>query len=360
MTPPRADASAPPPSPSPRAPSRAPRRDDARDGLAAALAAFLIWGGMPILYRFLGHVGPGEILAHRIAWSLPVMLALIWGFRKGADLRALLSRRRDMAVLLLSTLLISVNWFVFVKAMIDGKILSASLGYYINPLMSVLLGVAFLGERLSGAQKAAIALAGLGVANQIVAVGVFPWIALTLAVSFGLYGFLRKTTHTDAITGHFVEVAMLAVPAAAFILWLEFRSVGHFVAEADLRTSLLLILSGPLTVAPLVLFTLGARRLNLSTIGLLQYLAPSIQFGLGVAFGERFTWSHLATFALIWAGLALYTADLWRRDRAARRLAADSAAPSGAAARLTPAGATAPLSTSQNLSRAPTRPENSA
>ncbi|GAB4519707.1 MAG: EamA family transporter RarD [Parvularculaceae bacterium] len=339
-------------------------REATREGFAAALAAFLIWGGMPVLYRYLGHVGPAEILAHRIAWSLPVMAALIWAFRKGPALSAALESRRDLGILLLSTALISINWFVFVMAMVNGQILSASLGYYINPLMSVLLGAAFLGERFSRAQAAAIGLAALGVLNQIVAVGVFPWIALTLATSFALYGFLRKTTHTDAITGHFVEVAMLIPLAIIFILWLERAGEGHFMTQGDPRTATLLLISGPLTVAPLVLFTLGARRLRLSTIGLLQYLAPSIQFALGVAYGEAFTWRHLVTFALIWSGLALYSADMWRRDRRLRRAARMPVPPSAAApaARAMAAGGASERGDAgrvQNVRRAPTMPENS-
>lgn len=286
-------------------------------GLLAGVGAFSIWGVMPLFYKLLGHVPPTEVLAHRVFWSLPALVGLAAVMAKWANIKRLFLSPKSLAILGLTTLLILVNWGLFIWSIANNRLLDASLGYFINPLMSVAIGAAFLGERISGAQKVAIALASVAIAQELVTLGRFPWISLTLSTSFATYGYLRKTIDADAVSGHFVEIALIAPVALGIILFWQAGGTPGFGAFDDgLSTAALLICAGPFTVIPLILFTMGARRLPLSTIGLLQYGAPSLQFLIGVAYGEPFTLGRAVTFGLIWVGLAIFSADLWRRDRA--------------------------------------------
>ena len=295
-----------------------PAQGDERGfGLVAAISAFVLWGFMPVYIKWVAPVGNVEVLAHRIVWSAPFLVALVAYMNKWKDLWGVLRDRRSMLVLLATTLLIATNWFVYIIAVSTDRVLEASLGYFINPLLSVALGVVFLRESLTRAQKIAIGLAGLGVLNQILLVGEPPIIALVLATSFGLYGFLRKTTSADSIIGLLVEVALVALPALLYLSWLNQQGAGDFIAAGP-GMSILLFLAGPVTVAPLLLFTLGARRLPLSVIGVLQYIGPSLQFTIALFYGEPFTWAHGLTFAFIWVGLALFTWDMRERARAVR------------------------------------------
>ena len=222
-----------------------------------------------------------------------------------------------MSALLLTAALIGGNWLVFLVAVQDGQILQSSLGYFINPLVSILLGFLFLGERLRTVQWVAVALAAAGVVNQILAVGELPWIALFLAGTFGLYGLLRKTIAVAALPGFFVEVSLLAPFALAYMAWAISGSVSTFV-NADGGTQWLVPVAGVITVTPLVLFAYGARRILLATVGLLQFLTPTAHFLLATQlYGEPFTAAHLLTFVLIWSALALYLGDLFRRERGA-------------------------------------------
>ena len=257
-------------------------------------------------FRALKGIPPLEIAAHRAVWSAGLLLGVVVALRRGPTLRALMKQPRQLGVLVATTLLISGNWLLFIWAIEQGRLLEASLGYFINPLVNVLLGVVFLGETLRRAQKVAVALAAVGVSVLIVRLGHLPWISLTLASSFGLYGLLRKRFQIDAIVGLFVETGLLAPFALAFI-----------GTRGTAEPGWLLAASGVITAVPLVLFTEGARRLTLSTVGLMQYLAPTGQFLIAVfAFGEPFTAAHAATFACIWGSLALYTADAVRASRA--------------------------------------------
>ncbi|MEL6365474.1 MAG: EamA family transporter RarD [Pseudomonadota bacterium] len=286
-------------------------------GFLAGVGAFSIWGVMPLFYKLLGHVPPTEVLAHRVFWSLPALVALAAVMAKWSDIKRLFLSPRCVAILALTTLLILINWGLFIWSIANERLLDASLGYFINPLMSVAIGAAFLGEKISGAQKIAIGLAGVAIAQELVTLGRFPWISLTLSTSFATYGYLRKTINADAVSGHFVEIALIAPIALGIILFWQTSGAAGFGAFDDAAsTAALLIAAGPFTVAPLILFTMGARRLPLSTIGLLQYGAPSLQFLIGVAYGEPFTLGRAVTFGLIWAGLAVFSIDLWRRDRA--------------------------------------------
>ncbi len=276
-------------------------------GLVFALAAYLSWGLLPVYFKALRPVPPLEILAHRAVWSL-LLLAALLAVRGGAAAFRAPFRRDKVPLLAVTTALLSVNWLVYIWAVHSGRILEASLGYFVNPLVNVLLGVAFLGESLSRRQRIAVALAGLGVAVLVFRAGTFPWISLVLAASFGLYGLLRKRAAIDAVGGLFGETALLAPAALAYLAWRARDGTGAFGTGAGV--SALLVAAGAITALPLVWFTLGIHRLRLSTMGLLQYVAPSGQFLLAVLlYREPFGPAHAAAFACIWASLALYSWD---------------------------------------------------
>lgn len=281
-------------------------------GLAAA-AAYLIWGVFPLYFHALLGVSPGEVLAHRVAWSALFMVALITALRRWPSVLAQLARPGTMKLLTASAFLISSNWLVYIWAVQSGRVLEASLGYFITPLISVLLGVLFLREPLGRRQQAAVALAAFGVLWLVVRVGKVPWVALMLSTSFGLYGLLRKRVPVDAVAGLLAEVAVLAPLALAWLAWLTWRGEGHFTASPLVTT--LLALTGVVTAVPLMLFAVGVRRLALASVGLIAYLNPTTQFALAVwRFGETFTVAHAVAFACIWASLALYSsAALFRR-----------------------------------------------
>lgn len=290
---------------------------DRRNGLAATAAAFGFWGLTPIYWKAVEAVSAQELLALRVLWAVPLAAALLTLLHAWGDLRRVLTSRRTMSALLFTAALIGGNWFVFLVAIENGQLLQSSLGYFINPLVSILLGFLFLGERLRTVQWAAVALAAAGVVNQVLAVGELPWIALFLAGTFGLYGLLRKTIAVAALPGFFVEVSLIAPLALVYMAWAISGSVSTLVT-ADGGTQWLVPVAGVITVTPLVLFSYGARRILLATVGLLQFLTPTAHFLLATQlYGEPFTASHLLTFVLIWSALALYLGDLFRRERSA-------------------------------------------
>jgi chloramphenicol-sensitive protein RarD len=301
-----------PVSASPAAPSNGFAALD-RVGLTASIGAYLIWGFFPLYFKILAPAGPVEIVAHRALWALPTMLIALALARRLRSAVAQIARPSALGALLVTALLIGGNWLVYVYAIQNDQIVQASLGYYINPLVSVAMGVVFLKERLSRLGWLAIALAAAGVLNQIIVVGEVPWIALTLAASFATYGFLRKVAKVDAGAGLLAETAMMAPVAFAAVAWLETTHAGHALGNPGLLA--LLVLTGPLTAAPLFLFAVGARRLPLIAVGVLQFSSPTIQFLLGLAFGEPFTLAHATTFALVWAGLLVFTRDLLVKDQ---------------------------------------------
>jgi len=281
-------------------------------GVLCAFAAFLAWGVSPIFFKALSWVPAAEIVSHRVIWS--VLLLLVWiGFQQGfGKLKAVFARPRTLALLGLTTVLTASNWLLYVWAILAGHTVEASLGYFINPLLNVALGALVLRERLRPLQWAAVGLAVLGVVSRIVMMGRLPWIALLLAGTFAAYGLLRKRAPVDSVNGLCVET-LLALPIALiYLLWV---GLGEGLAGADRGWALLLLpAAGLVTTVPLALFTEGARRLPLSTVGLLQYIAPTLQFLCAVfVFGEAFGPTQLASFALIWAGLALYSFDALRR-----------------------------------------------
>lgn len=309
-------------SPSPGAPL--PRSDPTPAGLAYALGAYLVWGLSPVYFKALQAVPPLEILSHRVAWSVALLAAAVAASGTLGELRRSLASRRALLTLGATTLLISGNWLLYIWAVNSGHLLEASLGYFVNPLVSVVLGVVALRESLSRPQLVAVGLAGVGVLWMVLGYGRFPWISLTLATTFGLYGLLRKSAGLGAVTGLLAETALLA-PAALLYLGAT-AAAGSGAFGSGWRTSLLLAAAGAITAVPLVWFALAVRRLRLSTMGFLQYLAPSLQFALAVwLYREPFTRSHLVTFGFIWASLGLYSWDALSRLRAVERSRAAAA-----------------------------------
>lgn len=292
-------------------------------GLAAATGAFLLWGLVaPVYFKLLAGIGPLEIVANRVLWTVLLVGAFVLAARGPAAVVRAVGTWRRLGILAVTTVLVSCNWLVFIYATISGQMLQSSLGYYINPLVNVLLGVVFLHERLSRQQTVAVAVAAAGVLSLVLWYGVVPWIALALAVSFGVYALVRKTAAIEPITGLLVETGLLIPLAAGYLLWLGPQGT---LAGGDIGTMVLLMLSGPVTAVPLVLFMVGAARLKLSTIGLLQYIGPTGQLVLGVlVYGEHFTPAHAVAFGCIWVALALYSHDALATHRASTRAAARS------------------------------------
>ena len=289
-----------------------------RAGLIYGLGAYLLWGVMPLYFKAIAHVSAMEIVAHRIVWSLVFLAALITIGRRWAAIRTAFGSRQVLLTLCASTLLIGINWLVFIYAVVSGHVLEGSLGYYLNPLVNVLLGVILLKEKLTRAQLFAAWLAGAGVAILAAGAGSGLWISLTLASSFALYGFLRKVVAVDALEGLAIETALLTPLALAWIVWLAQSGTGDF-GETGMTTNILLILGGAVTAIPLLMFTAAARRLPYSTLGFLQYVAPSLQFLLAIlVFGEPLTRSHLVCFAAIWTALAIFTFEGLRSARSRR------------------------------------------
>ena len=287
-------------------PAAAPPVATSKAGLAAAFGAFLSWGLLPLYWKALHVVPPLEVLCHRIAWSMLFAGVAVVATGRMGEVRTALADGRSRQLLCVSSLLVAGNWFVFIWAVHNGHVVESSLGYYINPLVNVLLGCVFLGDRLRRVQWVAIGLAVAGVAVQVAAHGRVPWIALTLAVSFGFYGLVRKVMPVESLTGLFVETSALGLPAGAYLLYLGLHGSGALFQHGA-GVDALLLCAGVVTSLPLLGFTFGARRLRLVTVGILQYISPTCMFLLGVfVYHETFTEAHLVTFLCIWAGVLVY------------------------------------------------------
>jgi chloramphenicol-sensitive protein RarD len=296
-----------------------------RAGLLFGVGAYLLWGVLPLYFKLLQAVAPTEIVAHRIIWSLIFLAVLVTLWRRWPAIRAALATSRVVMTLAITALLIAANWLIYIWAVLNGEVLAGSLGYYLNPLINVLLGVVLLKERLTRGQIVAVLLAGAGVAVLAAGAAQGLWISLTLALTFGLYGFIRKIAPVDALEGLAIETAILAPISLAWILWLEQQGTGAFAAHGA-ATNALLIVGGAVTAIPLLLFNAAAKRLPYSTLGFLQYIAPSLQFLLAVlAFGEAFTPAHMVCFGAIWAALAIFAFEGLRQSRA--RVRADRDCP---------------------------------
>lgn len=284
-----------------------------RHGVMYGAAAFTWWGFAPFYFKAVAAVPAREILAHRIIWSFVFLMALLAAQGRLATLRPLLRDRRTMLTLVCTTALIAVNWLIFIWAVANDRLLEASLGYFINPLVMVLLGFVFLRERLSRLQTVAVALAAAGVVWLALGRVGLPHLSLALAFTFGLYGLLRKVTPVDGTRGLAIETLLLT-PAA--VVWLAVRQAGGEMAflHAGTGVTVLLLSAGVITALPLIWFAEAARRLRYATLGFLQYLSPSLQFLLAVAaFGESFTRQHALGFGCIWAALAVYSYDTFKR-----------------------------------------------
>ncbi len=277
-------------------------------GILYGVGAYALWGVFPIYWKLIQSVPPLEIVAHRMAWAFLFVVLVLTFTRHWGGLREALNRR-VLATYLITAGLLGVNWLVYVWAVNHGYIVESSLGYFINPLVNVLLGVVFLRERLRFWQWAAVGLAGLGVGYLTVSYGALPWIALTLAFSFGLYGLLKKTAALDSTQGFALETGYLFLPAVGYLLYLEFMGSAAF-GHQPASVTLLLALTGAVTGIPLLLFGAAARRIPLSTLGLLQYLAPTMQFLIGVfVYDEAFTRERLIGFSVIWMALLIYSLE---------------------------------------------------
>jgi len=289
---------------------------DARQGFILGVSAYTLWGFLPVYFKGLKSIDAGDIVAHRILWSVPILASLLTFTNTWGEVRQALHNRRAMVLLSATALLIAVNWLLYVYAVNSGHILAGSLGYYLNPLANVVLGRMVLKERLSWLQWAAVALAAAGIsALAIGAIGQL-WISLTLCISFATYGLLRKIAPVDAVAGLTIETLLLLPFAAGWLLW--GWASGHAIFGSGSPTILLLIAgAGFVTATPLLLFTAAARQLPYSTLGMLQFLAPTMQFLLAVLiYGEPFTSAHAVAFAAIWGALGLYVLALVRHARA--------------------------------------------
>jgi len=284
--------------------------DDVQLGLIAGIMAYTIWGGFPIYFKITEAVGPLEILAHRIVWSLPFAIIIIALRRQWNELKRAIKIPRLIGLLTLAALALAVNWGVYIWAVQDEQIFQGSLGYFINPLMYVLVGVVFFKEKLSRLQAISVIFALFGVAILTIYGGVFPYISLILATSFAIYGIIRKQAVVGAIPGLVIETAVLFIPAAAFLLWLGTETTLSFGSTPGITG--LLLLAGPVTVLPLWAFAIAARKLKLSTLGMLQYIGPTGQFMCAVYYGESFTIAHAWCFGFIWVGIAIYSIDAYR------------------------------------------------
>lgn len=287
-----------------------------RAGLVLGLSAYLIWGVLPLYFKAVDKVDPVEIVAHRIVWSVLFLAILLTIWRKWGLLRAAASDGKVLLTLAVTATLIAVNWLVYIYAVVNDHVLEGSLGYYLNPLVNVLLGIILLKEKMTRLQYVAAALAAAGVAVLAAGAGSGLWISLTLAATFGLYGFLRKVAPVDSLEGLAIETALLGPLALGWIIWAQQAGHGGF-GRFGLDIDILLALGGVITAIPLLLFTAAARRLPYSLLGFLQYIAPTLQFLLAVlVFGERLTIPHLICFGAIWTALALFSFEGIRMARA--------------------------------------------
>ncbi|MBZ9823030.1 EamA family transporter RarD [Mesorhizobium sp. CA4] len=284
----------------------------ARRGFLLALGAYFLWGLLPFYMKAVAHLPLAEVIANRVVWSVPIAAAvLIWAGRT-ADFKAAIRSPKSLAMAALTAVLISINWGIYVWAIAVDRTVETALGYYINPLVSVVVGAVLLGERLDRLQIAAVALATIAVTVLTVEAGKLPWVSLALAFSFAAYGFFRKTLPIGPSQGFLLEVLLLSVPALGDIAYLIATGQDHFISSSGADTALL-IGCGPVTAVPLLLFAFGARLLRLSTIGIMQYIAPTMVFLIAVLiFDEPFGTTQAIAFALIWTALAMYSWSMFR------------------------------------------------
>lgn len=285
--------------------------DNVRLGVIAAVSTYALWGVLPLFFKLLEHVDPVGVVANRILCSLVFVVLILWFRHQFGEVRIALKNLRTVLTMLVSALLIGANWLIFVWAVGSGQVLESSFGYFINPLVSVAIGVVLLSERLSRGQLLAIGIAAIAILIQAADIGGVPWVSLGLALTFAFYGYVRKTVGVGSAAGLAIETLVLIPLSISYILYLLLGPSPDFYADPN--TTLLLVLTGPLTAVPLVLFAFAARQLRLSTIGMFQYISPSLQFATAVfVFGEELSAVRLFSFALIWVSLAVFTYASWK------------------------------------------------
>lgn len=312
---------------SPASGSRAASGPDAIWGVVYAGSAFFIWGVSPAYWKMLREVPAVEIIAHRVVWSFLFLLVPIFVTHRRREFASAVKSRRTLRILVVTASLVTFNWLIYIWAVNNGFLLQASLGYYINPLVNVLLGMLFLKERLRRPQISAVLIACAGVVYLTVQYGQFPWISLSIAFSFGFYGLIRKAAPVGSLVGLTVETMLLFLPGLLYLVYLDRQGGGTFLHHG-LGMDLLLLCTAPATAVPLLLFALGARRIYLATLGLMQYIAPTGMFLLAVlAYREPFSTARVFTFALIWLALAIYSVDSIRMYRRLRSSARNSRQP---------------------------------
>ena len=292
-----------------------PKNPDTLRGFGFASAAYLFWGFLPLYMKELAHIPPPEVIAHRVLWSIPIAGAVLWFFGPTADLKAALRSPRTLGMASVTAALISVNWGIYVYAIGTGQALDAALGYYINPLFSVFLAAVLLGERLNRAQMLAVGLAAIAVAVLAWEAGRLPWVSLALAFSWGFYAYFKRSLPISANQGFFLEVLILLPVALIYAAYLQMRGESHFIQGVALDTWLL-VGCGLVTAGPMIVYANGAKLLRLSTIGILQYIAPTMILLTAVfVFGEPFGRARMIAFPMIWLALLIYTGAMIRSAR---------------------------------------------
>ena len=284
---------------------------DSRDGVLAGLAAYLMWGFIPVYFVAVSAAAPLEVLSHRIVWAIPFGALVLWIRKQWPEVRRALTHKSMFGWLVLSSLFIAANWLIYIWAIQQGRIVETSLGYYINPLIHVLAGVLLLGERLRALQIVAVFLAAIGVGVLAIRGGQIPWVALSLAFSFSVYAVIRKRVVIGAMPGLFVETLLLLPFGLGCLAW--FASTGQTeFAQGNSVLTFWLVMAGPITAIPLLCFAFAARRLMLTTIGFMQFLAPTIQFCTGIYYGEQLTVPYIICFAFIWTAVIVFSVDAVR------------------------------------------------
>ncbi len=291
---------------------------DQRFGFLSGMGAYFIWGFLPLYLTLFRHVLAQDVLAHRVVWSIPTAFILITVGSRWTELLRIL-KTKTVWWLVLSSVVIGTNWLIYIWAVGQGRVMEASLGYFINPLVNVAIASLFLSERLRRLQWVAIGFAVAAVLIETIVLGRLPWVALVLALTFSAYGLIRRKLVVDARVGFTIEVLVL-LPVALLWMGIAFQSGRSFYGNG-LVDFLLLTLAGPITAVPLLLFALAAKRLRFSTIGIMQYLGPSLQFMVAIGLGEHLTPLRVCTFILIWIGVVIFSVDAFRNDRAQRRQA---------------------------------------
>lgn len=298
-------------------PAPAPRANvDTREGLLIATFTYFLWGFLPFYMKAVAHIPAAEVVAHRIVWSLPIAAAVILVSGRLGEIRKAIASPRTVLMAALTASIITINWGVYVWSIAAGRALESALGYYINPLFSIFLASMLLGERLSRLQMVAVALAAAAVVYLTVQAGSLPWVSVGLTFSWGFYALFKRTLPVGATEGFFLEVLLLTLPALCYVGYLENTGTGHFLTTGAYNTGMLLF-AGVVTAVPLILYAHGAKMLRLTTIGILQYIAPTMIFLVAVfAFGEPFDSARLIAFVMIWTALAIYSWSLFAGRKA--------------------------------------------